>query len=105
MKCGLCEDSLACQSRPCDLPRYFDSPIVILVVFPGQGHQQAGIGDGLHPREKPLREERSGGPPLITPAYFLQGCSLLSLSLSLESALSSDSRTTRPTGRPVRRAF
>src|SRR5712671_619565 len=100
MICSLCEHRLARQSGPCDLPCYLDSPIVILVVFPCQGHQQARIGDGFHPREKPLREETSGGPPLITPAYFLQGCSV-----SLESAVSRDSRTTRPTGRPVRRDF
>src|SRR5216684_95953 len=100
MICSFCQHSLARQSGPCDLPCYLDSPIVILVVFPCQGDQQACIGDGVHPREKPLREETSGGPPLITPAYFLQGCSG-----SLESAVSRDSRTTRPTGRPVRRDF
>src|ERR1700716_2622146 len=106
MICRFCEDGLARQSGPCDLSRHLDSPFVILIIFPGKGHQQAGIGDGVHPRENPLREDTSGGPPLITPAYFLHGCSLsLSLLLPLESAVSSDSRTTRPNGRPVRRDF
>jgi len=32
-----------------------------------EGHDEAGIGDGLHRREKPFREDKSGGP-LILPA-------------------------------------
>src|SRR5579864_7175763 len=100
MKRGFREHRLAGQNRPCDLPGYFHSPIVILVFLSGQGHEQACICDCIHPRENPLREETSGGPPLITPAYFLQGSSS---SLSLESVVSRDSRTTRPTDSPVRR--
>src|SRR6266567_5314799 len=48
--------------------------------------------------EKPLRDDRSGGPPLIVPAWRINNCfPLRSL------AASSLSRTRRPTGMPVTR--
>src|SRR5271156_3595041 len=60
------------------------------------------VCDGIHLREYPLRDERSGGPSFKMPAYFLQGASL---SFSLASVSSSDMRTSRPAGSPVMRDF
>src|ERR1700693_1754175 len=98
MKCGFGKDRLASQDRPFNLLCDFHGPIVILILVSCNRHEQTCVRDGIHPRENPLREETSGGPPLITPAYFLQGCAL-----SFESVVSSAWRTTRPTGSPVRR--
>jgi len=46
----------------------------MLILFPEQGHEIAGIRDGVHySRENPLRDETSRGPPLITPANSSSG--------------------------------
>src|SRR5580700_748198 len=104
MEGRLSKHSLTSQDRPRDLCSYFNSPIVVLVSFSYQRHQQAGIGNRVHPREKPLREETSGGPPLIMPAYFFHTGSLFS-SFSFERVASRDRRTSRPAGNPVMRDF
>ena len=77
---------------------------MVLVVVPGKRHQQAGVGNGPHSRENPLRLETSGGPPLIIPTYFRHASFPLA-GWSLESPFSTHCRTTRPTGNPVRRAL
>jgi hypothetical protein len=51
----------------------------------------------IYVREKPFREETSAGPPLIAPAWRMKRC------LPPDFADSNCSRTSRPTGRPVRR--
>lgn len=71
MKSGFGEHRFASQDRPCDLLSYLRRPLVILVCLSSERHKQASIGDGIHPRENPFREETSLGPPLITPANFL----------------------------------
>jgi len=43
-------------------------PNMVLVVPSGECPYEAGIGDAFHERENPLREETSGGPPVIAPA-------------------------------------
>src|SRR5450755_645654 len=50
--------------------------------------------------EKPLRDDRSFGPPLITPANSSRG-----LSPCWDRVLSRDSRTSFPMGRPLSRAM
>src|SRR5580700_785962 len=62
-----------------------------------ESHEEAGIGDGFHLREKPFLVERLDGPS-TTPASRMNGL------LSDFLAFSSSSRTIRPLGRPVLRA-
>src|SRR5258708_20789976 len=99
MICSLSQHGLTRKCRPCDLLRHFDCPIVMLVIRSCQSHQQARIGDGVHPREKPLREETSGGPPLITPAYFFHAASFF-VSFSPDSVAFKQRRTHPPARRP-----
>jgi len=101
MKCGFGQNSLAGQNGPSNSLCHFESPIAKLVSRTNQSYEEPGVRDDVHLREKPLREERSGGP-ITVPAYFIHGCSLSAG--SLESVVSRDSRTTRPTGSPMRRA-
>jgi hypothetical protein len=101
MKCRFGQNGLARQDRPRDSLCYFKSPIAKLVSRPHKGYEKPRVRDDVHLREKPLREERSGGP-ITVPAYFIHGCSFSVQ--SLESVVSKASRTTRPTGSPVRRA-
>src|SRR5579863_9334270 len=68
------------------------------VGFSHKGQKQACVRYAIHRREKPLREERSGGPSFRVPAYFIHGGSACSASV-----ISKDWRTTRPTGSPARR--
>jgi len=57
-----------------DILRDSPRPLVMSISFSGKGHQKAGIGDRLHPREKPLHMDTSGGPPLVALAMqWLQG--------------------------------
>ncbi len=44
-----------------------DGPLVVPVVAIGKRHEESGIGDALHVREKPLRVDRSLCP-LTVPA-------------------------------------
>src|SRR5579863_9333780 len=62
-----------------------------------KGHDQAGIGNSLHERANPSREERLVGP-LIFPAWRRNG-----LSPDSDLARSSWWRTIRLTGKPVSR--
>ncbi len=55
-------------------------------------------------RENPLRDDKSRGPPLMIPTYFLHGGSSF-VSGSSDSAFSRDWRTILPAGSPVRRAL
>jgi hypothetical protein len=73
---------------------------MVPVVSFEQGYQKTRVNYGIHFREYPLREERSGGPSFRTPAYFFHawfpsGCKVAS----------NDSRTTLPMGIPVRLDF
>jgi hypothetical protein len=40
---------------------------MVVVVAVGEGDEEAGIGNALHEREKPLRRDKSSGP-LTAPA-------------------------------------
>ena len=42
-----------------------DGPVVVLVVAIGKRHEEAGVGDALHVREKPLRVERLLSPRTV----------------------------------------
>src|SRR5436853_6119213 len=71
---------------------------MVLVVPSGECHDEASVGNALHERENPLREETSGGPPAIAPAWRRKRCFP-----PLDLAVSRCSRMRRPTGIPVRR--
>jgi hypothetical protein len=45
---------------------------MVLVMGFKQGHEKSSVGNHVHLREYPLREERSGGPSFRIPANFLQ---------------------------------
>jgi hypothetical protein len=62
-----------------------------------EGDDESGIGNSLHRRENPLREDRSG-TPLIFPAWRRNRWFPFS-----DFALSNCWRMMRPTGKPVRR--
>jgi hypothetical protein len=68
MKRGFGEHSFASQQWLGDSFGNVNCPVMVPVIPPGEGNDEAGIGDSLHERENPLREETSGGPPLIAPA-------------------------------------
>ena len=73
MKGSFGQNGFAGQYRPHHSFRNFNRPRVVRIMDFQEGHQEAGVGDGVHLREYPLRDERSGGPPLMMPAYFLHG--------------------------------
>src|SRR6266567_5303128 len=75
-------------------------PRVMVVVGPCKGHDEARVRNGLHERENPLREDTSGGPPLIAPAWRRNRCFP-----PPDLAASSCWRMSRPTGTPVWRDF
>src|SRR5256885_11627199 len=62
MKGGLGQNRFASQKRFSDLVRYAQSPVVMEISSISKGDQKARICNSLHPREKPLRLERSLGP-------------------------------------------
>src|ERR1017187_955571 len=105
--------SIASGTRPPPEPlRTSEGVIEIrrIVQWPSRGVHPRGVAAqpgslcrqsrGFYLRENPLREERSRGPPLIMPAN-----SISRLSFSGVRVASMDWRTSRPIGRPVRRAF
>ena len=98
LKRGFSQNSFACQQGISDSLCHIDGPNMVLVVPPGECHYEPGIGNASHERENPLREETSGGPPVIAPAWRRKGCFP-----PLALAVSSCSRMRRPTGMPVRR--
>src|SRR5947207_13844985 len=69
VKRGFRENRFASKKGLSDVLRDVDSPKMMLIILAGEGHNEAGIGDGLHERENPLREETSAGPPGIQPAW------------------------------------
>src|SRR5271167_844416 len=69
MKRRFGEDRLAGQQGLGNSSGNVHSPAVVLVVPSRESDNEAGVGDSLHERENPLREERSGGPPVISPAW------------------------------------
>lgn len=71
-------------------------PIVVVVVVVTYSYDESRIRNALHRGEYPLRDERSGGPPLMAPTWRKNFCLPV-----LAFALSSCSRTSRPTGTPV----
>jgi len=98
MKGGLRQDSLAREERLRDLLDYPYRPLVMPVVAVGKGDEEPGVGDALHGREKPLRDERSRAPR-TEPASLRKACRLLAA-----RAFSSWSRTILPCGTPAFRA-
>src|ERR1700680_3590781 len=97
MKHRLCKNSLAAKQRLVNPRCQIDGPCMILIVLPRKGNDEARVRDASHDLENPLRAERSGGPPLITPAWRRNRFPPLDLAFSICS------RTSRPIGIPVRR--
>src|ERR1700680_775769 len=91
MKRGLRQNRFAGQQWFADPMCKLQSPSVMVVSSISECYQEAGIRDGLHFREKPLRVERSGGPS-TAPAKRRNAC------LDVFLALSSSIRTMRPRG-------
>lgn len=71
-------------------------PSVVHIPRPRKGDQQPRVRDPLHLVEKPLRVERSLGPPFTQPASFMKACVPLTA-----RAFSSCSRTIFPCDMPV----
>src|SRR3954447_6260326 len=99
MKRCLRKHRLTSERRRRKRARQFYGPSMMLVGTVLECNDKARIGNDFHEREYPLRLERFLGP-FTVPAYFIQIGSI-----SLLSVLSNDSRTTRPSGRPVLRDF
>jgi hypothetical protein len=68
MKGRFRKHSLAGQKRLGQSFRDVNGPPVVLVIVPGKSNDETSVGDALHERENPLREETSTGPPVIAPA-------------------------------------
>ena len=62
VKCCLGEHRFAGEEGFVQALGDLNSPLVVGVVTVGEGHQEAGVGDALHGRMKPLRRDRSLGP-------------------------------------------
>ncbi len=99
MESGLCKHCFTGQHRPGKPLCKTHGPLVVLVRPSHHRDKETGIRDSIHFRENPFRDETLAGPPLITPTNSSQGCCS-----SPDSEASRDSRTTLPTGKPVRRA-
>jgi hypothetical protein len=67
MKGSFRKDGLACQKWFSDSTGELASPPMMLIVAIPECDKEASVGDTFHRLEKPLREDRSGGP-LILPA-------------------------------------
>jgi hypothetical protein len=72
---GLSQHRFTGYRGPCKLRADFDRPIMVLISLPGEGNQETSVGDGIHPRENPFRDETSRGPPLMIPANLRHTCS------------------------------
>ena len=70
------QNGFASQQRFGNSPGNFQSPSVMLIRAIRESNDETGVGDAIHPLEKPLREERFLGP-LITPAQRMNGLSFL----------------------------
>ena len=62
MERRLGQHGLAGQQRLVDVPGDSDRPLVMEVAAVREGHKETGVGNALHPREKPLRADRSRAP-------------------------------------------
>jgi hypothetical protein len=67
VKGGFSQHRLAGEEWLADLLRDPHCPLVVAIATVGEGDQEPGIGDALHGREKPFREDRSR-VPRTTPA-------------------------------------
>ena len=65
-------DSRTSRWRPGTFYSYSNAGPPVAAV--GEGHQESGVGDASHPREKPFRFERSRGPPRMQPTSFMNSC-------------------------------
>ena len=72
MKGSFRENGFAGQSRPTDLLGNFIRPSMVRIASFHQSDKETGVYYGIHFREYPLREERSGGPSLKMPTYLRQ---------------------------------
>lgn len=73
VKRRLGENCFAGQKRARHTLGEDDRPFMVPVVSVGKSDQEPGVGDPLHFREKPLREERSLGPRTL-PARRMKAC-------------------------------
>jgi hypothetical protein len=71
VKRGFREDGLAGEERRGDLRRHFHSPCVMAIVAIGESHQKAGVGNPVHERENPFRDDKSRAP-CTEPASFMK---------------------------------
>jgi hypothetical protein len=94
VECSLSENSLASQKRFGDSNRNLSRPLVVFIVGVRKCHQESGVSDTLHEREKPLRAERSLAPCTVPASLINEGA------FPPFRALSSCSRTMRPLGIP-----
>src|SRR5579863_7529115 len=69
MKGGLGQHRLTGDYGLSDVLGNVYSPCVMMVSLIAERHDEASVGDGLHRREKPFRDDKSDGP-LILPARF-----------------------------------
>ena len=60
------------QHWPTKLASNIGCPRMMRVARFHESNQEPRIHNGIHLREYPLREERSGGPSLKIPTYLLQ---------------------------------
>jgi hypothetical protein len=88
---------LTSEKRFGDLLGQVGRPPVMTVCAVPESHNEASIGNALHRREYPFREERSAGPEMV-PACRMKRCLPCCC-----RAVSNRSRMSFPTGTPVAR--
>jgi hypothetical protein len=69
MKCRFSEHGFTCQQWHRDRLCNVKGPLVVLIVAPGKGNDESRVRYAFHERENPFRDETSGGPPMISPAW------------------------------------
>jgi len=62
---GLRQDGFTGEERFRHFLGKIDSPPVMAIRTIPKCHDKTGIGDALHRREYPLREDRSAGPEIV----------------------------------------
>ena len=67
MEGGFCEYCLTGKEWLGDVFGNIHGPAMVVVSLTPEGNDEARVGNGLHLREKPFLEDKSGGP-LIFPA-------------------------------------
>src|SRR5579859_3765632 len=97
MKGRFRQDSLASQQRLSNSLGNLERPSVIMVSSIAESHEETGVGNSPHVKEKPFRFD-SPEVPSTAPARRMKERLLELL------AFSSSSRTMRPCGTPVFRA-